>query len=461
MRKIALFIMFFMFLNSAVLAEEPGNFVIMPIQKLSVPRSDLITKPFQAGTNADVPTYEKISLPDAINYALSHNLDIKGQRINVDIAKNDIKTAGRFKNPYFAGFLNGGRAAEDNPNTAGIIFPIEITKRKARKNLAKSSLELTKGEVALAELNLRLDVRQAYVDLVAAKSELKILSDQKHLLEEILDVTKKKYAAGAVPEMDVIHTKMTVNQLLIQFNTANTNVYVARYNFNKLLNSQNYDSREDYLPEQKDFIALLTPKSLDKMPDFNEISDIAMKKRLDLKNAQQDIDVAKKNLTVTIKKRIPDIEIGGGYMFVPQAKATDDKFSQGAFVAANIIDIPLLYQYSPEIKNAKLEVEQKQLVCENLKKQAFMDLHSAYDEFRTSQDNLNYYNDILLSESNKFLHLAKRSYEVGKTSITDLIFIEQSYKNIVLGYVEALDRYYNSWIEVLRQVNDEELKLHG
>lgn len=429
--------------------------VIMPIQKPSAPK-----KPLEVQTSTDISQYEKISMPEAINYALSHNLDIQGNRINVDIARNNIKTANRLRNPYIISYLNFGKAATDNPNYAGILFPVDIAKRGPRKNWAKSSMELTKGNVALAELNLRLDVRQAYVDLVAAKSTLKILNEHRKLMQELLDVAQKKYSAGAVAQMDVIHSKMTLNQLLIQVNTANTNVFVARYNFNRLLNSQNFDSQEEYLPEQHEFISMLTPESLAKLPDFTTLSNIAITHRLDLKNAQKDIDVAQKNLTLVIRQRVPDIELGGGYMNVSAAMATSETMAQGMFLMGNIVNIPLLYQYSPEIKNAKLQVEQKYLAYNSLQNKAFMDLHSAYDEFTTAQANLNYYDDVLLSESHQFLNMAKRSYEVGKSSITDFIFIQQSYKAIMVGYTMALADYYNAWVNVLREVNDEGLRLN-
>ena len=461
------FIIFFIFLVSSTnfsnaqgvqtpLSEGQKEFTILPIQKAVEP-----AKPLVAQTSAEISTYEKISMPCAIDYALSHNLDIKGNRLNIDIAKNSIKTANRLKNPSLISFFNMGKAATDNPNNVGLVFPIEILKRGPRKNLAKSNLELTKGSVALAELTLRLDVRQAYVDLVAAKSMLKILNEHRKLLTELAMISQRKYELGAVPEMDVIHAKMTLNQLLINVNSANTQVYVARYNFNKLLNSKNYDSQEDYLPEQNKFIALLTPKATEKMPTFEELFDIALQRRLDLKNAQKDIDVAQKNLVVVIRQRVPDIELGGGYLFVPSQLATSETLAQGVYAMGNITNIPLLYQYSPEIKNAKIQVEQKQLAYDSLKKQAYMDLHSAYDEFITAQNNLNYYTDVLLAESRQFLNMAKRSYEAGKSSMTDFIFVQQSYKAIIMNYTTALADYYNSWVNVLREVNDEELKLNG
>jgi len=440
-----------------VIFQEPLSPIIQPKKPVDLNSEKVL----EATAEAEIPTYQKISLPDAINYALSHNLDIKGNRLNTDIAKNDIKTANRLRNPYIMSFFNTGKAALDNPNSLGLVFPIDIMKRGPRKNLAKSNYELTKGTVALAEFNLRMDVRAAYINLVASKSVLKILNDHRKLLQELLDVAQRKYDVGAAPLMDVIQAKMTLNQLLIEVNSANTNVYSARYEFNRVLNSCNYDSQEDYLPEQQDVVFLLTPQPVEKMPEFNELLNVAFEKRLDLKNAQKAVDVAQKNLVTVVRQRVPDIEIGGGVLNVPEQNSSIDQTSNGLYFVGNITNIPLLYQYSPEIKNAKLMVEQKQLAYCSLRNQSVMDLHTAYDEFNTAKDNLNYYNDILLSESLQFLNMAKTSYKVGKSNITDFIFVQQSYKTIITGYTAALEYYYNSWANIIREVNDEELKLHG
>ena len=71
---------------------------------------------------------------------------------------------------------------------------------------------------------------------------------------------------------------------------------------------------------------------------------------------------------------------------------------------------------------------------------------------------LNYYNDKLLKNSEEMIRVSKRSYEVGKSNLTTLIVMEQSYKSIIVGYTYALAEYYNSWIDFLREVNQEELK---
>ena len=72
--------------------------------------------------------------------------------------------------------------------------------------------------------------------------------------------------------------------------------------------------------------------------------------------------------------------------------------------------------------------------------------------------NLNFYNDKLLKNSDEMIRVSKRSYEVGKSNLTSLIVMEQSYKSIIIGYTYALADYYNCWINFLREVNQEELK---
>lgn len=420
-----------------------------------------VISPIQIGTSTDDKNYTKISLPEAIDYAMSHNFGIQSVRLENDKAKNDIKTAGKLLNPRIESFFNVGPAAIDNPDYVGMIFPIELFKRAPRKRLARSNLELVKGNVLLAELNLRLDTRQAYVNLVAAKSTLKVLNEQKQLLQELLAIAQRKFEVGKTPQIDIIQAKMALNQLILQVNSAKTDVLVARYKFNMVLLSKDFDTKEDYLPTQKEFVEILTPSSEGKMPPFEEILERALSKRFDIRNARQDIDVARKNLTVVIRKRVPDIELGGGFLYVPPSLTTQgNTATTGALMLGNITNIPLLYQYTPEIKNARILVEQKELIYKNILHVATMDLHSAYDTFVTAQMNLNYYNDVILTESGRYLNMAKESYTVGKSNMVSLLYIEQSYRTIIMGYTVALANYYNAWVNVLQEVNDEDFKLN-
>lgn len=412
----------------------------------------------------DIP--EKITLPQALDIAVQNNIDYKSAKIDVDIAKNKIKEANRLQNPDFNIFYNFGSAGRGNPQQIGLSETIEIAKRGARKKLAKSNLELTKQNVGYFEFDLKMDVREAYVNLVAAKSVLNALEQQQQLLKDLLEVSKKRVAAGASPEMDILQAEIALNQMITQVNTAKVNVKAATIEFNKVINPKEktdvqFDSADELFNDKENFIALLTPKPDINVPSFDEITENTLKNRFDIRIAKQQIDVAEKNLKVVARQRIPDLAIQGGYGYQPKNFNDEGRFLNGAYAGASLVNLPFLYTYKPEIKNAKLEVDKAQLNYISIQNKAIKDLNSAYEKFVTAKLNLNYYNEKLLKSSEEMIKLSKRSYEAGKSNLTSLIVMEQSYKSIIVGYTYALAEYYNCWIDFLRETNAEEFNLEA
>lgn len=408
---------------------------------------------------------KKISLQEALDIALENNIDYQASKMNVGIAENKVKESNRLQNPEINTFFNIGEIGKGEPQATGISEKIEIAKRDARKKLAQSNLELTKQNLEYTEFDLKMDVREAYVNLVAAKEILIVLEQRQKLLNDLLTIAKKRVAAGEVEEIDVIQTEIALNQLVIQVNTQKANVKSAMYNFNKVINVNNktsikYDAEDDNFSDKEDFIALLSPKPMDKLPSFDEISQNSLKNRYDIKIAQQEIDVAKKNLIYISRQRIPDIELQGGYSFITRGMSDSGRSISGAYAGANIVNIPLFYSYKPEIQNAKMQVDQAELHYISLQNKAINDLNSAYEKFVTAKINLNYYNDNLLKNSNELIKVAKKNYATGKSSLTTLIVMEQSYRSIVAGYTYALADYYKCWIDFLREVNVENFDLN-
>ena len=407
---------------------------------------------------------EKITLKAAIDLAVKNNIDYAANKLDINIAKNSIKTANSLQNPDFNVFYNFGKAGEGNPQQIGISETIEIAKRSARKKLAKANLELAKENTAYFEFDLKMDVREAYVNLVAAKSILNSLKQQQKLLEELLSISKKRVAAGAAPEMDVLQAEIALNQMITQVNTAQVNVKSAVFEFNKVINPKDrtnvsFDTADELFNETENFTELLTPAPQNALPAFDSIAQNCLQNRFDIKIAKQKIDVAKKNLTVIARQLIPDLAVLGGYGYQSSGMSDDGKFQSGAYAGASLVNIPIFYNYSPEIKNAKLEIEKAQLNYNSTQYKALNDLNNAYEKFVTAKTNLNYYNEKLLKNSEEMIRISKRSYEVGKSNLTTLIVMEQSYKSIIVGYTYALKEYYNCWIDFLREVNAEEFNI--
>ena len=147
---------------------------------------------------------KKVYLDEAIDAALKNNIDLKAAQIEINIAKNNIKSANRLQNPSLDAFYFLGGAGQSEPKQLGVSQEIEIAKRSARKKLAKSNLQLVQKNVDYTKFDLKMDVREAYINLVAAKSILHTLEQQKLLQDELFEIAQTRAKAGKVPEIDVL-----------------------------------------------------------------------------------------------------------------------------------------------------------------------------------------------------------------------------------------------------------------
>ena len=192
------------------------------------------------------------------------------------------------------------------------------------------------------------------------------------------------------------------------------------------------------------------------MPDFETISTSAINNRYDIKIALQQIEVAEKELLVILKNKVPDIELSGGYLYRNKYQEGDNKFKQGAFIEANIINIPLLYRYKPEIEAAKLKLEQAHINYASVENKALNELRKAYEKFLIAQLTLKSYNEQLLSNPEELINASREGYyKYDNVELTTLITMEDSYKMISIAHTYALAEYYNAWNAFIREVNNE------
>ena len=399
---------------------------------------------------------QKVSINEAVEIARKNNLDIQAARLNINIEENNIKAANRLQNPEIGVFYNFGQAGKGNPQKIGASQTVEIAKRGARKKLAKAGYELTLRNIEYLEFDLKMDVREAYTNLLAKKSVYTTMKAQEELLQKMLEQAQAKYKTGEVTQIDVLQAQLLLNQIITEVNSAQYDVKTALYEFNKVINCPDgfYDTTEDSFT--KEYKPLLIPKPDAQMPDFESISTAAINNRLDIKIALQAIDVSEKELITVVRQKVPDIEISGGYSYQNPGQSGDGIFKHGAYVGANLVNLPILYNYAPEIKNARLKLEQAHLNYASVENKALNDIKKSYDKFLLAQMNLRNYSDQLLGNSEELIKASRESYKQGKTDLTTLITMEESYRMISVAHTYALADYYNAWNEFIRQVNNEE-----
>ena len=425
-------------------------------------KSFILSLLFLIGLSANAQEYSKVYLSEAIDVALKNNIDLEATKLNIDIAKNKLKIANRFQNPSIDSYYFMGNSASSEPKQFGISQNIELAKRSARKDLAISELKLEDKKLDYSTFDLKMDVREAYVELVAAKSVLYTLLQQKELQEELLKIAQSRVKEKNAPTIDVIQAEIALNQLMTQINSAKMAVKKNLAYFNKVINSSNgieYDSMDKLFAEENNFEEMLTPPSTNKFPSVDKIVKEALEHRFDISISKQELEIAEKELKVVIRQKVPDIQISGGYAYLPSRDSQSNSLEHGAYAGASLINLPLFYNYEPEIKNANLKILQSQLNLESTKNKAIKDVTASYEKFLTAAENLNQYEEKIITNSADLIDISKKSYEKGEIDIVSLIVMKQSYKSIIIGYTQALADYYNSWTNVLREINNENFSL--
>lgn len=389
----------------------------------------------------------KVSLEEAMDLALNGNIELQEQRKNLGISKNDIKVANALKNPQFQSNLIIGSVAKSNISQVGVMLPFEIAKRGERKNAAKLGLIYTENKIKDYEFKLKQRVRTAYFNLILSKSYLKIMEDRKELLEDLLEIAESRPKNSSNYEIECLQADMRLKKQFVQINKAKADVRTAQYSFNKVLNLENnmnlYDAKEESVFSE------LFITNLD-LPTFDELIFYAFSHRYDIKMAEAKVEKAKKNISVVSRKRIPDMYVSGGYAFLHEG-------SPGAYVGAGL-DLPVLYTYSPEIKNAVLQYEKAKLEYNSIINITKNIISTNYDKFIMAQENVGYYNSIM-DESKKIMDLSKQKYRRGEITLTNLIVVEHSHQELLKEFLAAVGVYYNTYVSLLTELGMENLSI--
>lgn len=389
----------------------------------------------------------KISLQEAMNLALNGNIELQKQRKDLGIAKNSIKSANALKNPQVQSNLLTGRISKGNSSQVGVMLPVEIAKRGARKQVALANLEYTENQIKDSEFKLKQKVRAAYFNLILAKSNLNIMHERKELLEDLYEIAKTRDKNSANYEIELLQAGMKVKKQFVQINRAKADVKTAQYTFNKVLNLENnpnlYDAQEESVFSEAFFTNL-------QLPSYEELVEYAIEHRYDLKMAQAKIEKAKKELMTTTRLKVPDLYIAGGYAYAYDG-------TPGGFVGAGF-DLPALYRFDPEIKNAKLELEKAQLEYNSIINITKNIINTDYDKFKIAQENVEYYNSIL-DESKQILKLSKQRFQKGQNTITNLIVIEHSHQELLNEFLRTMGVYYNAYIALLTDIGMENFSI--
>ena len=385
-----------------------------------------------------------VDLDKMIEIGLEHNCDLKIKKLELEAAKKDIKIANRLQNPEIQSNIVMGNVALGNSSQAGVALPIEILKRGVRKKAAIEAYSIKETELKQAEHNFKLQIMQAYFDVLHAKSVYDIQEQRLKLFKDLVQITtdKPKYPAY---EIDNLKADIQYAQQKIEVNRAKANMLAKQFELNKILNTGNdsvmYDTKEASLLGNWAFLNI-------KIPEYEFLENIALQYSYMIKISEKTITQSEYEVTLAKRNRIPDITIGGGYAW--QVHPNVPNKLGGAYVGGGM-NLPILYNFTPEIQKAEIFLERSKASKKAYEHQLKYELKKDYNIFKYSAENMEYSKKIL-EESNRIVKLSTDGYITGKNSYTDLVINENGHQEVLSQYLNAMSRHFYSYLELMQDI---------
>lgn len=385
-----------------------------------------------------------VDLEKMIEIGLKENCDLKIKRMELKAAEKDIKIANRLKNPEIQSNVVIGNVALGNSSQAGVALPIEVLKRGVRKKIAQEEYSIKETELRQAEHNYKLQIMQAYFDILYAKSVYNIQEERLKLFKNLVKITtdKPKYPAY---EIDNLKADIQYAQQLIEVNRAKAALLAKQFELNKILNTGKddvmYDTKEPSLLGHWAFMEI-------KIPEYEFLENVALQYSYVVKISEKNIDKAEQELTYAKRQRVPDVSVAGGYAWQAHRNAPNDY--GGAFVGFNM-DLPVLYNFTLEIQKAQIFLERSKAGKKAYEHQLKYELKKDFNTFKYSAENMEYSKKIL-QDSEKIVKLSTDGYISGKNSYTDLVINENGHQEVLSQYLNAMSRHFYSYLELMQDI---------
>lgn len=385
-----------------------------------------------------------VDLEKMIEIGLKENCDLKIKRMELKAAEKDIKIANRLKNPEIQSNVVIGNVALGNSSQAGVALPIEVLKRGVRKKIAQEEYSIKETELRQAEHNYKLQIMQAYFDILYAKSVYNIQEERLKLFKNLVKITtdKPKYPAY---EIDNLKADIQYAQQLIEVNRAKAALLAKQFEMNKILNTGKddvmYDTKEPSLLGHWAFMEI-------RIPEYEFLENVALQYSYVVKISEKNIDKAEQELTYAKRQRVPDVSVAGGYAWQAHRNAPNDY--GGAFVGFNM-DLPVLYNFTPEIQKAQIFLERSKAGKKAYEHQLKYELKKDFNTFKYSAENMEYSKKIL-QDSEKIVKLSTEGYISGKNSYTDLVINENGHQEVLSQYLNVMSRHFYSYLELMQDI---------
>lgn len=389
-----------------------------------------------------------ISYSQYLDLVIKNNVEYAAERLNVDIAKANIRTAGVIPDPELTieGTDNGERKMQMGYEIgASLDWTMELGgKRRARVELAKSESDLA---ISLLDNFYRELRAEATLEFLSALRNENLYNTQLEAYENMNKLAMAdslRYLFGEISQVTARQSKLESRTLLNEVMRAETEwinglLYLDKY-VNKETNDTILKPMGDFSAFDRDFV-------------LEDLIITAQNNRSDLLAALQNVEVARK--VVRLERANRKIDLGLNLSVSHATYAHNEVAPTPAHTPISVgVSIPLKFsnRRNSDLKVAQFQRRQAEYSYAQIENEIAIEVSQAYRLYNTMRSQLKQFDDGILEEAKIILDGRIYSYNRGENSLLEVLDAQRTYNDIREQYFETLYNTAAALVELERSV---------
>lgn len=390
---------------------------------------------------------KKWTLQECVNHALENNISVKQSELELELTEADkLEAIGNFLpslNANASASKNTGLSLNPTNNqlenttfgSASAAINVGLTLFDGLRNvrqLQRSKLSELAAQYRLDKMkdDIALAVANSYLQVLLNKANLAVAKSQNIVTLEQLDRTNNLVDAGVLPRGDLLEIKATDAAEKQRIAVAENTVKISLISLAQLLLIKDYSNFDIADEEYKIIDGGIADK------DVSEIIESAKETRSEVKIAQKNVDLAKKDLQISRGAYYPTLSAFFGY----NTRYADNdplnrEFIDQLYLNDGIgyglqLNVPIFNGFTVRsnvkrnkinLKNTEYQLEQAQLDLESNVYQAYVDANGALKAYEAAT--------VALESQELAYQYAKDRYDVGLTNAFDFSQSKLRYDN--------------------------------
>ena len=408
--------------------QEPVNTALERNSNLPDPilTPGLASQPVNSFSFIQEPDF--VYIDSLVAEALQNNPELKAARNITSAAKTKIDQVSTWESPQVGvelfqtpvqSFPNPFKNGMETDYFIQQMFPFP-GKISAMTSSMENNAAMVEQQYFALEKRIIKQLKDYYYELYLVQKKIEINKENQDLMRQFTEITRKQYEVGMGKQPDVIRSQTELSTLINE----GINLEKEKTDIQTMINT--------ILSRPANAELGLVPDPADSLPSwqFDDVYNLALGNRPELKGMGYNIDMYKSELDATKLEYYPDIM--GRVMYKDMANTSDDFWA--LMVGVNIPLAPWSGgKYTGKVEENELNVKTAEEQYNLMRNMVASDVQNSLVKIETNRNLVDLYQNTVIPQAEQTLQSTISAYQTGKTEFLMLI---DAYRMLLMSQLD-------------------------